>query len=110
MAKTFNRTAAKAVGTSVVTLITCPANTQMTLVGLSLCNILAAPITASAYITISGVGDIYLVANVPIAPGGTLPVMGGEQKHNLLPTDVLKVVASAANSLDVLASTLDSTP
>jgi hypothetical protein len=108
MANTFKSNLSKNVGTSPATVYTCPAATQTTLIGLSVANTSASPITTDAYITRSAV-DYYLIKTATVPVGGTLVIVGGDQKVVLEVGDVLKVVTSAASSADVAASYLEIT-
>jgi hypothetical protein len=108
MANTFKSYPSKNVGTSAATIYTCPSATQTTLIGLSVANTSASPITADAYVTRSAV-DYYLIKSGVVPVGGTLVIVGGEQKVVLEPSDVLKVVTSAATSADVACSLLEIT-
>ena len=108
MANTFKNSVAKNVGTSPVTVYTCPVSTQTTMIGLSVANTSASPITADAYVTRSAV-DYYLVKDATVAVGGSLVIVGGDQKVVLEPSDVLKVETSAAASADCFASLLEIT-
>ena len=62
----------------------------------------------SAYVTVSAV-DYYLVKNATVPVGGSLVVVGGDQKFVMVTSDVLKVVSSAAASADVITSVLNIT-
>lgn len=108
MPNTFKSFANKNVGTSAATVYTCPSATQTTLIGLSMANTSTSPITTDAYITRSAV-NYYLVkgANVPV--GGSLVIVGGDQKVVLQSSDVLYIVNSAASSGDCFASLLEIT-
>jgi len=108
MANLFKSYPVKDVGTSPSTVYTCPAATQTTLIGLSVANTSASPITADAYVTRSAV-DYYLVKDATVAVGGSLVIVGGDQKVVLEPSDVLKVETSAATSADCFASLLEIT-
>jgi hypothetical protein len=108
MANNFKSNLNKNVGTSAATIYTCPAATQTTLIGLSVANTSASPITTDAYITRSAV-DYYLIKTATVPVGGALVVVGGDQKVVLQVGDVLKVVNSAASSGDVAASYLEIT-
>ena len=108
MANLFKSYPVKDVGTSPSTVYTCPAATQTTLIGLSLANTSASPITADAYVTRSAV-DYYLVKDATVAVGGSLVIVVGDQKVVLEPSDVLKVETSAAASADCFASLLEIT-
>jgi len=108
MANTFKNFLSKDVGTSAATIYTCPAATQTTAIGFSVANTSTSPITCNAYITSSSV-DYYLIKEGTVPVGGTLVIVGGDQKVVLEAADVLKVVTSAAASADVVLSVLELT-
>lgn len=108
MANTFKNSFAKNVGTSASTVYTCPSATQTTLIGLSVANTTTSPITCDAYITSSAV-DYFLVKGATVPVGGSLVVVGGDQKVVLEVADALKVLASANSSADVVVSYLEIT-
>jgi hypothetical protein len=108
MANTFTSYVAKNVGTSASTLVTVGASTQTTLIGLSCANTTTSPITVDVYFTRSAV-DYYLIKTGTVPVGGTLVVVGGDMKTVLITSDALKVVSSAASSVDVVASVLNIT-
>lgn len=108
MPNTFKSSANKNVGTSAATVYTCPSATQTTLIGLSVANTSASPITTDAFITRSAV-DYYLIKTATVPVGGALVIVGGDQKVVLQVGDVLKVVTSTASSADVFASLLEIT-
>lgn len=108
MANTFKSYPSKNVGTSAATLYTCPAATQTTLIGLSMANTSASPITTDAYITRSAV-NYYLIKGATVPVGGALVIVGGDQKVVLQASDVLYVVNSAAASGDAVCSLLEIT-
>jgi len=108
MANTFTSYANKDVGTSAATVVTVAGGTQTTVVGMSVANTSASPITASAYFTRSAV-DYYLIKNATVPVGSSLVLVGGDQKVVLIPSDVLKVATSAAASADVVTSVLNIT-
>jgi hypothetical protein len=103
---TFKSYASKNVGTSAATIYTCPASTQTTLIGLSMANTSTSPITTDAYVTRSAV-NYYLVKGATVPVGGSLVIVGGDQKVVLQSSDVLYVVNSAATSGDAFASLLE---
>tara|TARA_R110000823_G_scaffold315156_2_gene445929 strand:+ start:1129 stop:1455 length:327 start_codon:yes stop_codon:yes gene_type:complete len=108
MANTFTSYANKDVGTSAATVVTVGAGTQTTVVGMSVANTSASPITASAYFTRSAV-DYYLIKAATVPVGSSLVLVGGDQKVVLIPSDELKVVTSTAASADVVTSVLNIT-
>jgi hypothetical protein len=106
MANTFKNSFSKDVGTSAATIYTAPSLTQTTLIGLSVANTTTSPITCDAYVTSSGT-DYYLIKSATVPVGGSLVIVGGDQKVVLEAADVLKVVTSAASSADVVCSLLE---
>jgi hypothetical protein len=114
MANTFLSETQIGVGTASVTILTCPASTQTTIIGLSVANTVASEIKVSvqlqAHFRTSGAEDnVYLVKNAPIPVGGALVVVGGDQKVVMEPGDKITVVSDTASSADVLLSHLDIT-
>ena len=108
MANTFKNFKSKNVGTSAVTVYTCPSLTQTTLIGSSVANTSASPITTDVYIT-SGGTDFFLIKSGVVPVGGSLVIVGGEQKVVLEAADALKALTSAASSADVICSLLEIT-
>lgn len=105
---TFTSYVNKDVGTSPATVVTVGASTQTTVIGMSCANTTTSPVTVSAYITRSAT-DYYLIKTATVPVGGTLVIVGGEQKVVLTTNDALKVVSSAATSIDVVTSVLNIT-
>ena len=100
---------AKDVPNTNVSLITAAAGAQTSIIGLSCTNTsLANNITANVYITRSGV-DFFLVRYAPVPTGGSLVVVGGDQKVVLEATDFISVTSSLAASADVIVSVLELT-
>lgn len=108
MANVFTSYMNKDVGTSAVNVVTVGAATQTTVIGMSAANTSASPVTVSAYVTRSGT-DYYLIKGATVPVGGTLVIVGGDQKVVLITSDTLKVVSSAAASVDSVVSVLNIT-
>jgi len=108
MANTFTSYGNKSVGTSAATVVTIGASTQTTVIGMSCANTSVAPVTVDAYFTRSAV-DYYLVKGALVPVGSAIVLVGGDQKVVLTTGDVLKVVSSAASSIDVVTSVLNIT-
>jgi hypothetical protein len=106
MPNTFKNFKSKSVGTSAATVYTCPSATQTTVIGLSVANTTSSPITTDVYIT-SGGTDFFLIKSGVVPVGGSLVVVGGDQKVVLEAADALKLVTSAATSADAVASVLE---
>ena len=86
------------------------ANTQTTIIGMTLANIVAngTPITASVFVN-NGTANTYLVRGAPIPAGGSLVVVGGDQKIVLTSGYSVYVNSSVASSVDVILSVLEIT-
>ena len=108
MANTFTSYLNKNVGTSAATVVTVGASTQTTVIGLSCSNTTTSPVTVDVYVTRSGT-DVYIVKGATVPVGGSLVAVGGDQKLVLITGDALKVVSSAASSVDAITSVLNIT-
>tara|TARA_R110002020_G_scaffold171436_1_gene361480 strand:- start:279 stop:605 length:327 start_codon:yes stop_codon:yes gene_type:complete len=104
MAQDFTRYKNREVGTAPVSVFT--ANSNDALVGISLANITSSDITCDVYIN-DGSNDFYLVKTAPIPVGSELQLLDGGAKVVMQNNDILKVVSSAASSLDVWVSAVD---
>lgn len=114
MANTFLSETSTAIGTSPTTVFTCGASTQTTVIGLSVSNIQTSQILVSVQLDASGrtsgaEDSVYMVKNAPIPVGGSLVVVGGDQKVVMEPGDAIIVTSDTASSADVVLSHLDIT-
>ena len=114
MANAFLCETDTAVGTSPATIYTCPSSTETTIIGLSISNIVTSQILVDVQLDAStrtsGAEDsVYLVKDAPVPVGGSLVVVGGDQKVVLEAGDIIKVTSDTASSADVVLSHLDST-
>jgi hypothetical protein len=82
------------------------AGASATVIGMTIGNNLASPISVDVLFRRGGT-DHTLVKGANIAVGGGLIPIGGEQKIVLEPGDQIRVVASAANAADVTMSVLE---
>ena len=108
MANSFKLSTASSVGTAEVSVYECPAATS-TIIGLTVANIINSQIAVDVKINDGGSSKIHLVKNAPVPAGGTLVVVGGDQKVVLEPTDVVIVQSDTASSGDVTMSYLEIT-
>ena len=104
MAQNFRRYVSNNVGTSAVTVYTADSND--TVVGISIANVASATINVSVYIT-SGGNDIHLIKDTPIVQGSALQIIDGGARFVLQNLDALKVVSDTASSADVWVSAVD---
>jgi len=104
MAQNFRRHVFNNVGTSPETIFTADSND--TIVGISVANVASATINVSVYIT-SGGNDIHLIKDTPIVQGSALQIIDGGARFVMQNTDALKVVSDTASSADVWVSAVD---
>lgn len=114
MANAFLSETDTGVGTTLASIYTVPASTETTIIGLSISNIVSSQIVVDVQLDASGrtsgaEDSVYLIKGAPIPVGGSLVVVGGDQKVVLEPGDVLKVKSDTASSADVVLSHLDIT-
>ena len=114
MANAFLSETDTAVGTGAAPIYTCPSSTETTVIGMSIANIVTSQITVSVKLNGSGrtsgaVDNVHLVKDAPIPVGGTLVVIGGDQKVVMEPGDTITVQSDTASSADVVLSHLDIT-
>lgn len=108
MANTFKRKLSQGIGTSLTSVgsYTVPSATSTTVIGLVIANTSAAAITVDVTHYASAT-DTYMVKGAPIPVGGSLVVVGGDQKVVLEVGDAIRVKSSAASSADVVMSVLE---
>jgi len=114
MANAFLSETDTAIGTGAATIYTCPSSTETTVIGMSIANIVTSQITVSVKLNGSGrtsgaVDNVHIVKDAPIPVGGTLEVIGGDQKVVMEPGDTITVQSDTASSADVVLSHLDIT-
>ena len=109
MANTFKNKVIAAIG-PVAEGYTVPASTTTTVIGMAIANRTAATITVDAEVVDTSAGvTAYLLKDGIIAAGGSLVVVGGDQKVVLETTDVLRVSSDTASSADVVISMMETT-
>ena len=107
MANTF-KNAAKAIGNSATTVYTCPAATTGVIHAIYISNIHATnDVTVDITVTDTSAGDTFHIAKNLSVPNGSVAIF--EKPINLEATDILKLNASAASSLEAFASILEMT-
>ena len=93
-------------GAATIVTDTVAASTTHTIVGLSLANTTTSNITVNVFLSKGGSTNAYMVKGATVLPGGSLVVVGGDQKVVIEPTDSIKAYSSAASSCDVITSYL----
>ena len=108
MANIFSRKVQKDIGitSTKINNYTVAASVSTTIIGLILSNTTNAQITIDATLN-DGTIDYYLIKNAPINVGGSLILIGGDQKVVLNTGDSIKIKSSAATSCDAIMSILE---
>jgi hypothetical protein len=106
MANTFKNTFLKNATTTAANAYVTPAATQATIIGMTIGNTSASPISANVTVVSGGV-TYFMVQNAVISNGGALVPIGGDQKLVMEAGDFMQVQTSTANSADVIVSVLE---
>jgi hypothetical protein len=108
MANNFKNYFLKNATTTAANVYAPGAATQSTVIGMTIGNTTASPISANVTV-ISGGTTHFMVQNATISNGGALVPIGGDQKLVLEFGDYIQVQTSAVNSADVILSVLEIT-
>ena len=109
MANTFKNRTLRAVGTGVTDVgAVVAASTQTTLIGMTVSNITSGVIAVDVVLN-DGSNNTHIVKTAPIPTGGSLVVLGGDQKVVLMTGDKITVKSDTASSADVIMSFLEIT-
>lgn len=108
MANTFkNYSTSIAAGTN-GSFGTVPADTTSTCIGLTVANTGSTTATISVELyDSSATAYYYIVKNAPVPMGGSMIVVGGEQKVVMETGDAIRVTTGSAASVDAIASVLE---
>jgi hypothetical protein len=110
MANIFTNRFKPSIGTANTTVYQAPIATSSTVIGLSIANRTTSnTITISAYVLDSSNSytATYIVNNATVPIGGTIVVVGGDQKLVLKANDSVQVTSSVTNSADAILSVLE---
>ena len=109
MANAFKNRTLRAVGTSPVDVGAVVAgSTETTLIGMTLANITSGVISVTATLN-DGTNTTHIVKDAPVPTGGSLILLGGDQKVVLMTGDKVIVTSNTASSVDVIMSFLEIT-
>jgi hypothetical protein len=109
MANAFKSVTASNVGTTQVSVYECPAATSTTMIGMTVANTANSQILIDVQMKDASNGNtqIYLVKDAPIPVGGTLVVLGGDQKVVFEVSDSMNITSDTTTSADVVLSFLE---
>ena len=109
MANTFKNRTLRGVGTSPVDVgAVVAASTQTTLIGMTMANITTGVINVTATLN-DGTNTTHIVKDAPVPTGGSLILLGGDQKVVLMTGDKIIITSNTASSCDVIMSFLEIT-
>ena len=110
MANAFKNKTHASIGTvaTKIEAYDCPGSTETTIIGLTIANTAASVIEVDATLN-DGSNHFYIVKAAPVPVGGSLVVVGGDQKVVMMPGDSIKVKSDTATSADVIMSILEIT-
>ena len=110
MANSFKRKTSAGIGTGFTPIdgYTVPASTEVTVIGLTVSNVTASPVNATVSL-FDGASYISIVTDAPVPGGGSLVVVGGDQKLVMETGDDMRIKSDTASSLDVVMSILEIT-
>ena len=112
MANSFKNRTLRGVGTTATAVgAAVAASTETTLIGMTIANVTSGVINVTVTLTDNaGTPNITnLVKDAPVPTGGSLVVLGGDQKVCLMTGDIIKVKSNTASSADVIMSFLEIT-
>lgn len=92
-----------------MSIYTCPASTETTIIGMTVANLTGSQITVDVKLENNDGDNVFMVKDAPIPTGSALVVVGGDQKVVLEASDVIKVQSDTANSADTVLSILEIT-
>jgi hypothetical protein len=109
MANTFKNRTLRAVGTGATDVgAVVGVSTQTTLIGMTVANVTSGVISVTVTLG-DGTNTTNIVKTAPIPTGGSLVVLGGDQKVVLMTGDKITVTSDTASSADVIMSFLEIT-
>ena len=112
MANSFKNRTLRGVGTTATAVgAAVAASTETTLIGMTIANTTSGVINVTVTLTDNaGTPNVTnLVKDAPVPTGGSLVVLGGDQKVCLMTGDIIKVKSNTASSADVIMSFLEIT-
>ena len=109
MANAFKNRTLRAGGTSPVDVgAVVASSTETTLIGMTLANITSGVIAVTATLN-DGSNTTHIVKDAPVPTGGSLILLGGDQKVVLMTGDKVIITSNTASSVDVIMSFLEIT-
>ena len=110
MANSFKRKTSAGIGTGFTPIdgYTVPASTEVTVIGLTVSNVTGSTVKATVSL-FDGSTFTSIVTDGHVPAGGSLVVVGGDQKLVMETGDDMRIKSDTASSLDVVMSILEIT-
>jgi len=110
MANNFKRKLQRNIGTALTSInaYTVAASTEVTVIGLVVANTTSSQVLVDATLN-DGSNENYLVKEAPVPAGGSIVIVGGDQKVVLETGDSVKIKSDTASSVDAIMSILEVT-
>jgi hypothetical protein len=110
MANNFKRKLQRNIGTGLTSIAnyTVAASTEVTVIGLVVANTTTSQVLVDATLN-DGTNENYLVKEAPVPAGGSIVIVGGDQKVVLETGDSVKIKSDTASSVDAIMSILEVT-
>jgi hypothetical protein len=110
MANNFKRKLQRNIGTALTSIgtYTVAASTEVTVIGLVVANTTSSQVLVDATLN-DGTNENYLVKEAPVPAGGSIVIVGGDQKVVLETGDSVKIKSDTASSVDAIMSILEVT-
>ena len=109
MANSFKNRTLRGVGTTATAVgAAVAASTETTLIGMTIANITSGVIAVTATLH-DGSNTTHIVKDAPMPTGGTLILLGGDQKVVLNTGHKIIITSNTASSVDVVMSFLEIT-
>ena len=110
MPNNFKNATNTGIGTNLTSVYTAGSGVTATIIGMTCANTTNSSVNVTVKVTdTSASATASVVSIAPIPSGGSLVVVGGNQKLVLETGDILKVQSSASSSIDVVLSILEQT-
>ena len=110
MPNNFKNATNTGIGTNLTSVYTAGTGVTATIIGMTCANTTNSSVNVTVKVTDTSASATASVVNTaPVPSGGSLVVVGGNQKLVLETGDILKAVASDSDSLDVIVSYVEQT-
>lgn len=108
MPSVFKSNGSNEIGTVSTIVYTAPAGSQVTVIGMSVANVVATSVLVTATLT-KGSTVTNIIKQSPVPTGSSAVLVGGNQKLVLEAGNTVSVLSNTASSVDCIVSVLEIT-